>query len=676
MKIKAFQKHLRPGDPFAIGSERHKLYKPSDRKYLAEISEGAKFLNLTKEHLGRNFNFNKVFYLKIIVFALLALLVGRGWWLQGAKGKYFLDLAEGNRLRIRKVEAKRGIIYDRNHQPLVHNVANFVLYFVPADLPTGLARQEIVNKLAGILETVKSQDINGQLEKIEPKSYEAYQPLFVADNIDYEKALKIYLESSKMPGVFLDSKSRREYDQSSQSLAHVMGYTGKINAKEMSQYGDDYSMLDYVGKIGLEDFYENELKGISGRKQVEVDALGKESRVISQTPIEDGHNLLLSIDLPSQIKLEQLLSDELKIAGKTKGVAIASDPRNGEIIAMVSLPAYSNNIFARGITSAEYRYLADQPDQPLFNRAISGEYPAGSTVKPVVAAGALDAGVVDEHSQFLSNGGLRINQWTFPDWKAGGHGLTDVRKALADSVNTYFYIVGGGYQDVVGLGFDRLLNYFKLFGLGAQTGIDLPSEAKGFLPTKEWKFKTTGERWYIGDTYHLSIGQGYLLATPLQINYYTNYFANGGSFYRPHLVRSFLTGDDQVFRIEEILPVKSGVVSDGIVQIVREGMRQGVTEGSSKRLSILPVTVAGKTGTAQFSSNKEPHAWWTGFAPYEEPTVSLTVLVEEGVEGSRTSIAVADGFLRWYFGERLHPATGTVPIFNAGVTSTTSTDGY
>ena len=456
-------------------------------------------------------------------------------------------------------------------------------------------------------------------------------------------------------------------------MSHLMGYTGKINAQEIAQYGNDYTMLDYVGKAGLEDFYENELKGVSGKKQVEVDALGKESRVISQTPVEDGHNLLLSINLEAQAKLEQLLADELKIAGKSKGVAIASDPRNGEIIAMVSLPAYPNNIFARGITSAEYKFLSDQPDQPLFNRAITGEYPAGSTIKPVVAAGALDAGVVDEHRQFLSVGGLRINQWLFPDWKAGGHGLTDVRKALADSVNTYFYIVGGGYQDVAGLGFDRLLNYFKLFGLGAQTGIDLPNEGNGFLPTREWKLKTTGERWYIGDTYHLSIGQGYLLATPLQINYYTNYFANGGSFYRPHLVRSILNGSDQVLRNEDIQPVKSNVVPAGIVQVVREGMRQGVTNGSSRRLSALPFAVAGKTGTAQFNANKDPHAWWTGFAPYDEPTISLTVLIEEGVEGSRTSIAVADNFLRWYLVDRLKPVTSTPANPDAEATSTTST---
>jgi penicillin-binding protein 2 len=418
-------------------------------------------------------------------------------------------------------------------------------------------------------------------------------------------------------------------------------------------------MLDYVGKAGLELFYENELKGLSGRKQVEIDALGKESRVISQTPVENGNNLLLSLDLNLQLKLEQSLVDELTKAGKKKGVAILNNPNNGEILAMVSWPSFSNNVFARGISGDEYKALLENPDQPLFGRATAGEYPPGSTAKPVVAAGALAAGVVDEHRQFLSNGGLRINQWLFPDWKAGGHGLTDVRKALAESVNTYFYIVGGGYQDFVGLNFERLVSYFKMFGLGSQTGIDLPGEADGFIPTKEWKLTTQGERWYIGDTYHLSIGQGYLLTTPLQINYFTNYFANNGSFYRPHLVRSVLNSDDKPVKEPDILPIKTEVVSPQICQIVREGMRQGVLAGSSRRLSTLPVTAAGKTGTAQFNSKKSPHAWWTGFAPYENPEISLTVLIEEGEEGSRTAIAVADTFMRWYFGERLHPTSST-----------------
>ncbi|MEK7097236.1 MAG: penicillin-binding transpeptidase domain-containing protein, partial [Patescibacteria group bacterium] len=292
------------------------------------------------------------------------------------------------------------------------------------------------------------------------------------------------------------------------------------------------------------------------------------------------------------------------------------------------------------------------PDNPLFNRAVSGEYPSGSTIKPVMAAAAFEEGVITEKTSFLSSGGLRIGEWFFPDWKAGGHGVTNVRKAIAESVNTFFYYIGGGFQDFIGLGIERIVKYEKMFGLGSQTGVDLPGEASGFLPSKEWKEKTKNEKWYIGDTYHVAIGQGDLTATPLQIAMFTGFFANNGKIYRPHFVREILDSKDNPAKEIEEDPIRENFISDYNIKVVREGMRQTVTAGSARSLSLLPVEAAGKTGTAQWSSKKDPHAWFTGFAPYDYPQIVFTILIEEGREGSTVAVPIAKEFLEWYFGER------------------------
>jgi penicillin-binding protein 2 len=261
----------------------------------------------------------------------------------------------------------------------------------------------------------------------------------------------------------------------------------------------------------------------------------------------------------------------------------------------------------------------------------------------------LEENVINENTSFLSTGGLRIGQWFFPDWKAGGHGITNVRSALANSVNTFFYYIGGGYQDFSGLGLERMVKYEKLFGLDAQTGIDLPGEANGFLPSKDWKLKTKGEAWYIGDTYHVSIGQGDILVTPLQVADYTAVFANGGFLYRPHLIRQVLNSSDQPIAVPDIKPIRSGMVSQKNLEIVRQGMRQTITGGSAQSLQGVSVPVAGKTGTAQWSTTKNNHAWFTGFAPYDKPQIVITILIEQGGEGSSVAVPIAKDVLNWYF---------------------------
>ena len=387
-------------------------------------------------------------------------------------------------------------------------------------------------------------------------------------------------------------------------------------------------------------------------RTVEVDALGREKQVVSEDVPIDGYNIVLTLDQKLQKVAERALSETMKKMGKKRGAVIISDPRTGGIRALVSLPAYKNNDFARGISSQAYSELLSDPSRPLFNRALYGEYPSGSTIKPLVAAAALQEGVVTPSTTVRSTGGLRIGEWYFPDWKSGGHGTTNLAKALAQSVNTYFYMVGGGYGEFKGLGVEKLVSYFQKFGLGTLTGIDLFGERDGFVPTQKWKEEVKNEPWYVGDTYHIAIGQGDIVVTPLQVNAFTQYFANGGVNYRPHFFESFLDESGERGDVRKPEVMKEKIVDTRHVEAVREGLREAVVSGSARRLSTLPVASAGKTGTAQWHSWKSPHAWFTGWAPYENPELVITVLVEEGEEGSRAATPVAYDILKWYFSER------------------------
>lgn len=675
-------------DPFVVREGKFSYGQLKDSYYYSDWTEHS-FLSDAgdKEIVGRTFNFNKIFYIKIVLIFLFLVLIFRAAWLQIFNGDYYYSLAEGNRLRVEVVEPRRGIIYDKNLTPLVRNTANFVLYLRPIDLPKNeLDRDSIIRKVAAILDNDASLDtlekktetenvkglslisdspsyfkIKTLLDKVIIGSLESYQPLFVTDNIEYNKAMLLSLNLNNLPGVFLSNKIRREYifpiiddkkDLKALSLSHLLGYTGKISEKELEKLGDDYSVIDYIGKNGLEYFWERELKGVVGRKNIEVDALGRQKKIVNEIPAQDGYNLRLAVDLELQKKTEAVIQNYLDKLGLARASVVIINPQNGEVLSLVSLPAYDNNLFAKGIKQEDYQKYLNDKNQPLFNRAVSGEFPSGSTFKLVVASAALQERVISENTSFLSTGGLHIGQWTFPDWKAGGHGATNVRKAIAESVNTFFYYIGGGYQDFVGLGLERLVKYSKLFGLGEKTGIDLPNEADGFVPTADWKKEAKKEAWYIGDTYHFAIGQGDVLVTSLQVANFTAAVANGGKLLEPHLVSAVLDFDNKVIREISQKVIRENFIDTYNNKIVREGMRQTVLAGSARSLQTLPVEAAGKTGTAQWSSKKAPHAWFTGFAPYENPNFVITVMIEEGREGSSVAVPIAKEIMQWYFGGR------------------------
>lgn len=669
----------RGSNPFVIREGRFNSLRDSSNR--SGWTEDSFLTNAShKETIGKTFDFSKLRYIIFFFLFLLLILVVRVGQLQIVEGAYYRGVAEGNRIRIKRIEPQRGIIYDRDLNPLVQNIANFILYIVPIDLPKDpLEQNNIIRRVSMILDdadvsiiktsekqenievitdTPSFYDIKEKLSTIDIGSLESYQPLFIVDNIDHEKAMLLSLEADSIPGVVISNKTKRDYffdsDSGSRvtvkSLSHLLGYIGKISVEELDEFGDEYSPIDYIGKSGIEYFWENELKGINGRKHIEVDALGKEKKIISQDYAEDGHNLVLTIDAQLQKKVEDILTSYLERLNKKRASVILMNPNNGEILSLVSLPAYNNNDFSAGISVEKYTaYIQDQ-NKPLFNRAISGEFPSGSTFKPVISAAALQEGVINEHTSFLSVGGIYVGQWFFPDWKAGGHGITNVRKAIAQSVNTFFYNISGGHKDFKGLGIDKIVKYAKLFGLGAQTGIDLIGEADGLVPTPEWKQETKDERWYIGDTYHVGIGQGDILVTPIQVANFTSVFANGGKLYRPHLVKTILI-NDEIFREIETPPTKENFIDSYNIEIVRQGMRQTITNGSARLLQSVPVAVAGKTGTAQWSSQKSDHAWFTGFAPFEKPEIVITVLVEEGGEGSSVAVPIANEILQYYFSQ-------------------------
>ncbi|MFA5020500.1 MAG: penicillin-binding protein 2 [Patescibacteria group bacterium] len=587
----------------------------------------------------------KILALFLAIIAILVVLLAKSFWLQIVGGERYFALAENNRIKIEYDKAHRGVILDRNNKVLVNNLFGFSVSLLPSDLPkdeAALAAE--LDRLAAIIKVPAAE----MAERLAKADQNYYQPVQLRAGIPYDAGMEIKILAEELPGVELNVDAWRQYPLA-ESLSHVLGYIGKIDADEYSQLSDRYLLNDNIGKAGLEKQYEANLKGVHGEDRIEVDALGRKKKVVSQSDPIPGDNIVLAIDAELQEKVHDILKDKIP-AGR--GVVIISNPQTGEILSLVDYPSFDNNLFTGGINSAEYAKLLADPDNPLFTRSIFGEYPSGSTIKPVYAAAALQEKIITKETKVLSVGGISVGQWRFPDWKAGGHGSVNVVSAIANSVNTFFYYIGGGYGDFQGLGLDRLVEYLKMFGLGSRTGLDLPGERSGFVPDAKWKEDAKDQVWFIGDTYHLAIGQGDLLVTPMQVNGYLTAVANGGKLFKPRLALEAIRPDGaKVSFLPELI---RGVAIDPVnLAIVREGMREAVVSGSARSLSALPVAAAGKTGTAQWNSSKPNHAWFIGFAPYEKPSFAITILVEEGGEGSSVAAPIARDIMQWWFKDRL-----------------------
>lgn len=604
---------------------------------------------------GRLLSSRRLARLSVAMLLALLALLGQSVRLQVAGGSLFRKEAEGNRVRALTEYAPRGIFLDRHGHALVQNVPAIELAvdppFLPADLPP------LLDVLQAALPERDLTLLRQDLERLRaPKALaeaSAQGPRTVLQGLTHREFLALFSRADQLPGIRTEVSAVRKY-RGHGSFAHVLGYTGKMSPAERSEF-PTYLLTETIGKSALERQYERLLRGRHGARRVEVDALGTVQHDLGREPPLPGSNLRLHLDAGLQENLATALGQELQRAGVRRGAAVALDSRNGAIRALVSFPMFPHSDLAGGLGATEVQKILTDSASPFLNRAIQGEYVPGSTFKLAVAVGALEEHVASPETVVFSTGGIRVGQWYFPDWKSGGHGRTTLRKALAESVNTFFYTIGGGVGDVPGLGIDRITHWAKRLGSGEPTGIDLPGERSGFLPSPDWKVQKKAEVWYIGDTYHAAIGQGDVLLTPLQLAVLTATIANGGTVYAPRLLDAVENPDGSVR--ERVAPIVRAerIIGPETAAAVRAGMRAAVTDGSARGLAGLPVAIAAKTGTAQIGGTEKTHAWVTAFAPYENPELVLVVLLEEAGGGDRLAVPVAREVLGWYFAPGRRP---------------------
>lgn len=574
----------------------------------------------------------KAFWLGLLVLTLV--LFGKTAQLQVLEGEAFAQKSDSNRYAIRLIQAQRGVIYDGNMTQLVFNKPSFDLICRPPDLPEDRAeREKIFQAVAQLI----GQDYGALSEKI---SVSSLAEVPVAENLDYQTLISFEARSHEFPGFETKNNSVREY-VSGPIFAHLLGYQRKAG-----------------GQKGLEEYYDETLQAKPGEIQVKRDVFGNPiDQEIIREP-SSGQSLVLYLDAGLQEKISESLAAVLRSVGAKSGAAVAMDPKTGGILALVSLPSFDNNLFSQGMTQEQWNSINTNTQKPLFNRAIAGGYLTGSTIKPLIASAVLEEEIISPEKDLFCEGKIDIpNPWdptlftVKKDWTA--HGWTDLRKALAESCDVYFYTVGGGFGSQEGLGPTKIKEYLDLFGWDEKTGIDLSEEAAGFLPDKQWKKETWGQDWWDGDTYNLAIGQGFLQITPLEVTNSFSAIVNGGILYEPHVVKQIV--DDRKNLIEEIAPevIRQDFIDPQNLKIVKEGMRQAVTgagapQASAVILNSLPVASGAKTGTAELG-NDYYHNWVTVFAPYDDPEIVLTVVAERVKGAQVASLPVAQEVLNWYF---------------------------
>lgn len=575
------------------------------------------------------------FFLKILLVVVTSLLMGRSFYLQIVHGSDLQLQAEGNRVSLVPQLAPRGIIYDRYGVQMVENIASTDVVLDPLIMPSEEHEGALIDGLTTYLD-MKPDEVRAAIGQARRQT----RTVLLGKALDHDLVIKLEGVLNQLPGVKLTSSSVRNYLYP-YSTSHLLGYTGLVNADELDN--NDYLLMnDTTGKSGVEKQYDTILRGKTGTSYIEVNAAGHPQKELKLDKPIPGNDLQLTIDARLQDFLFNLLAAE-----ETIGSIIALDPRSGAVRALVNYPAYDPNIFSQPGKSNEAKKIFEDKRQPLFNRAIGGNYAPGSTIKPFLAAAGLQEGIITKKTSILSTGGISIGIWNFPDWKAGGHGQTNVTKAIAESVNTFFYLLAGGNESKKGLGVEKITKYLDSFYWGKTTGIDLPNEAEGFLPSAKWKQEAKNERWYIGDTYHLGIGQGDVLVTPLQIAVSTAAIANGSVIHKPYVVA---TKANQTNKEPFQNRGQKLSINKAHIQTVQEGMRQAVLSGSARRLLTLPLAVAGKTGTAQFGSGEDDtHAWFTSYGPYQDPQLVVTVLLEKGGKGDVNAVPIAQEIWQWWY---------------------------
>ena len=590
---------------------------------------------------------------RFLVFGLIALiavggLTARLFYLQVASGTEFSTLSAQNRTVLQAIASPRGLIYDRNGRLLVTNVPTFTVKIRPSDLPQP-RREEVVRRLAA-LTGVEIADINTSIDS-NPGS--AFDLVRIADDVDEDTARLIAEAGSDLPGVEVVVEARRNYTDGP-LMSQLLGYTGPVTAEQIGDLKKlGYLPDDLIGKTGLEATYETELRGVYGSESVERNASGRKIQVLQQiSEAQPGDSLTLTIDTKAQRDAQKALKWAMGEIGIKRGTVIAMNPQNGEILAMVSLPTYDNNQFARGISNKAYQKLLKNPDKPLINHAVQAWYPPGSTYKLVTGTGAIADGKVSATTKIATKGYLTLGTTKFYDWNHRGFGPCDIYCGFGHSSDTYFFTLAGR------LGIDRLAYWANQYGFGKPTGIDLPGEVSGIVPSNEWKLDTLGAEIFPGETYQAGIGQGYDVVTPIQlINAYAA-LANGGTLYQPHLVKEIVGPDGEVVKTIEPTVLHELDVKPSVLKTMRNAARSTVTLRHTYNLVDLPIKVAGKSGTAEFGTKDRQgrlpfHSWFVGFTPGNPRTGSFDkhdskLVVLAFAYDSRTTSNVATEIVKYF----------------------------
>lgn len=593
---------------------------------------------------------NRVFKtLGLILAPLFLILAGQLVSLNVVQGDAFKARAFANMSDVKIREAPRGVIVDRFGKPLLHNEPSEKVLLSPHDFP-----QDPALRVAALeqVSAVMGMDYAALAKQIEEKDWGQSDELLLTDNATHDEL--VALSSLNLPGIDIEPGFKRA-PQVPYAFSPILGYTGLVNASDLKN-DPNLSVDDTIGRAGLERSYDHYLRGTNGEQISVRNAGGKLEQKQSVKAPQPGNMLETNIDSDLQQYMYSRLAEGLQTLGRNVGAAIAINPQNGQVLGLVDIPTYDASDIASALS---------QPNNPLFNRAVSGLYNPGSTIKPLHASAILTEGIITPEKQIFSKGYIEVpnpydpaHPSRFVDWKPNG--WVDVHTALARSCNIYFYETIGGYQDQQGLGITKLKQWWQRFRLDQKTGIDLPGEASGLLPDPAWKERVKGEPWRLGDTYNVAIGQGDIAITPIELLDYIGAIANGGKIYEPQIVKNIKDAQGNV--VKAVTPVVTADLSSLIGKAlphVQEGMRE-VAEapfGTAAGLSQLPIEVAAKTGTAQVLNNTQDNAFFVGYAPYKNPQIALIVLVENSREGSLNTIPIAKDILLWYYEHRLKGQT-------------------
>ncbi len=556
------------------------------------------------------------------------------WYMQVVKGEEYLESAVRNRVRLVRIPAPRGLIRDRNGVVLADNRPSFDLMATPTEIDDRGRLLEELSRILGIPE----EQLSARLDSFRHRPFE---PVRLAADIGIAAATVFKEKSPELAGVEVQVNPVRHYPYG-YSVVHLLGYVGQISPGELERLKDlGYRAHDDLGKMGVEEAYDNFLRGRSGVEQVQVNARLYRDRVLNRTEPVPGNDLQLTLDIRAQLILDRLLEG-------WKGAAVLLDPRNGDILALASHPSFDPNLLTRPVRREDAAEVFTRPDAPLLNRAISGEYPAGSPFKLVLALAGLESGSINPDTVYDCGGVFFLGNSQFRCWRPEGHGPVNLQEAIKHSCNVYFYHLG------LELGVDRIEAMSRRLGLGELSGIEIRGESPGLLPGRAWKRRQYGRAWYPGDTVNLSIGQGYLLVTPLQLAGFGAAIAGRGELYRPRLVAAITSPTGEVIKEEEPLLRRQIELPPAAWEEVLSGMNRVVNEerGTGRLAAHPSVAIAGKTGTVQVGSPPEydKHAWFLALAPADRPRLVLVLLLEDAESGGQTAAPLAGEFFRRYLG--------------------------